>query len=67
MPLDLSYCHIKREEINSCPIFPRQVLNKHSESIAKAMLKQYMSPTGPKKYLRDITPTETDQLELDLF
>ena len=26
-----------------------------------------MSPTGPNKYLRGITPTKTDQLELDLF
>ena len=36
-------------------------------SILKVLLKQYMSPTGPNKYLRDITPTKTDKLKLDLF
>ena len=36
-------------------------------SILKVLLKQYMSPTGPNKYLRGITPTKTDQLELVLF
>ena len=36
-------------------------------SILKVLLKQYMSPTGPNKYLRGITPTKTDKLKLDLF
>ena len=36
-------------------------------SILKVLLKQYMSPTGPNKYLRSITPIKTDQLELHLF
>ena len=36
-------------------------------SILKVLLKQYMSPTGPNKYSRGITPTETDKLKLDLF
>ena len=40
----------------------------HSKtSILKVLLKQYMSPTGPNKYLRGITPTKTDKLKLDLF
>ena len=26
-----------------------------------------MSPTGPNKYLRGITSTKTDELELDVF
>ena len=37
-------------------------INKHYK-----MLKQYMFPTGPNKYLRGITPTKTDKLKLDLF
>ena len=36
-------------------------------SILKVLLKQNMSPTGPNKYLRDITPTKTDKPKLDLF
>ena len=36
-------------------------------SILKVLLKQYISPTGPNKYLRGITPTKTDKLKLDLF
>ena len=35
-------------------------------SILKVLLKQYMSPTGPNKYWRGITPTKADKLELDL-
>ena len=35
-------------------------------SILKVLLKQCMSHTGSNKYLRGITPTKTDQLELDL-
>ena len=35
--------------------------------IVASTLKQYMSPTGPNKYLRGITPTKTDKLKLDLF
>ena len=38
-----------------------------STSILKVLLKQYMSPTGPNKYLRGITPRKTDKLKLDLF
>ena len=38
-----------------------------STSILKVLLKQYMSPTGPNKYLRGIKPTKSDQLKLDLF
>ena len=36
-------------------------------SILKVLLKQYMSPTGPNKYWRGITPTKPDNLKLDLF
>ena len=36
-------------------------------SILKVLLKQYMSPTGPNKYLGGITPIKTDHLELHLF
>ena len=36
-------------------------------SILKVLLKQYMSPTGPNKYLRGITPAETDKLKRVLF
>ena len=42
-------------------------LNKKKiTSILKVFLKQYMSHTGPNNYLRGITPTKTDQFELDL-
>ena len=33
----------------------------------KVLLKHYMYPTGPNKYLRGITTTKTDKLQLDLF
>ena len=36
-------------------------------SVLKILLKQYMSHTGPNKYLRGITTTKTDELKLDLF
>ena len=36
---------------------PELKQNKHSVSIAK----QYMSPTGPNKFSRIITPTTADQ------
>ena len=36
-------------------------------SILKVLLKQYMSPTGPNKYLRGITSTKTDKLKLICF
>ena len=41
--------------------------NSIKTSILKVLLKQYMSPTGPNKYLRGIKPTKRDQLKLDLF
>ena len=33
-------------------------------SILRELLKQYMSPTGPNKFQRGITPLENGQLEL---
>ena len=36
-------------------------------SILKVLLKQYLCPTGPNKYLRGITPTKTDKVKLDMF
>ena len=37
------------------------------EAVRFSQIILYMSPTGPNKYLRGITPTKTDKLKLDLF
>ena len=49
--------------------YSSRLFNTGVTSILKVLLKQYMSPTGPNKYLRGITTstTKTDQIELDLF
>ena len=40
-------------------------------SILKVLLKQYKSPTGPNKFSRGVTPTNTDQrglkVEVDMY
>ena len=40
-------------------------------SILKVLLKQYKSPTGPNKFPRGVTPTNTDQsglkVEVDVY
>ena len=63
------FCYLD-EYLSICsPILKlvRTVTLQFVTSILKVLLKQYMSPTGPNKYLRGITTTKTDQLELDLF
>ena len=48
-------------------VYFHQTLHTERTSILKVLLTQYMSPTGPNKYLRGITSTKADQLELGLL
>ena len=72
---DLCKIEIKEQSIKYGIIKTKQHKNHLKEledelsktSILKVLLKQYMSPTGPNKYLRGITPTKTDKLKLYLF